>query len=273
MRRDAIAYGEHVTARNTEQDSPNPMHNDQGAAQFGFAGALVPGNTTYAYIADALDRALGEGWDEHARIVARFTAPVYDGDDLSLEFEQIRADDYSALRIIVAKSDGTICVRGTAELLGAEVEVPSASEYPATSLPESPRLFAEEEVLDHELLGTVEFEVDEADQRIMLARIGSQRGEERSAAHSAWLAKWYWPLVSRNWQRDGAGVHVCSDLSHFRRVCFGERISLRGRFEALYGRRGSRYYEIKMGFIDSDERVVIVTRHTSIYRLVPKGRA
>ena len=52
-----------VVAKNYGADHANKIHSDEGAAKYGFAGALVPGVGLYAYltrpVADALKRVAG----------------------------------------------------------------------------------------------------------------------------------------------------------------------------------------------------------------------
>ena len=256
---------------NIATGSPNPMHNDAGAARYGFPRALVPGNTTYAYVADSVTEVLGENWNEHSRTAIRFTAPVYENDQLRIVVEpEPTSSEPGKVSFSVTKEDDARCAVGTAELLSPCAARPSIAEFPDNELPLSPHSFSEEFVLDHEQFGSLNFEVKEADQREYLEKIGAPRGPVRKSADSAWLAKWYWPLVGANVAREGsAGIHVAEDLTHYREVSFGEVLSARGRYESLYGRRGNRYSVIKVGLIDAADEVVMVALQTGIYRYVP----
>src|SRR3712207_6273752 len=67
-------------AQNTSAVSENKIHEDDVARQFGFRGGLVPGATTYAYLASYLTRTLGVEWAAHGSATVALVRPVYDGD-------------------------------------------------------------------------------------------------------------------------------------------------------------------------------------------------
>ena len=48
-----------VKARNTSSTSENAIHHDDVARRYGFAAALVPGITLYAYLTHPIVEALG----------------------------------------------------------------------------------------------------------------------------------------------------------------------------------------------------------------------
>src|SRR5262247_79583 len=69
-----------VVAKNYGVDHPNKIHSDEGAAKYGFAGALVPGVGLYAYLTRPVIDALGLEWVERGSMSAKFLKPVYDGE-------------------------------------------------------------------------------------------------------------------------------------------------------------------------------------------------
>ncbi len=66
-----------VIARNLPEHADNPIHTDVGARAAGFAGALVAGVTTYAYLTHPIVAAWGRDWLEHGGAEVRFRAPVF----------------------------------------------------------------------------------------------------------------------------------------------------------------------------------------------------
>ena len=61
----------------------NIIHSTEGAAQFGFSGALVGGVTVYSWAVPALIEALGEEWLDSGWIDFRLRRPVYPGDEIT----------------------------------------------------------------------------------------------------------------------------------------------------------------------------------------------
>ena len=72
------------TARNFGTNTENRIHEDGVAAQFGFAGALVPGAAVFGHMVHPLANAFGPDWlvGQHAEV--RFLKPAYDGDELTI---------------------------------------------------------------------------------------------------------------------------------------------------------------------------------------------
>src|SRR4030095_8366696 len=71
-----------VIAKNYGADHANKIHSDEGAAKYGFAGALVPGVGLYAYLTRPVADALGREWLERGAMSAKFIKPVYDGENV-----------------------------------------------------------------------------------------------------------------------------------------------------------------------------------------------
>ena len=253
-----------VVAHNDKPDSPNPIHSDAGARELGYPAALVPGITTYSYVVEVLRSALGPDWDAHARVQIRFTSPVFDGDILSIRVAGATYATTSTLVSFLVSRYGATCATGTVTVLKSEAQAPPEDRFPRIPLPRNPREFSEEAVLESELLGAVPVEVSSD---AVTAYYGALGVPARQTAPSAWLANAYWDLVTLNFQRKGAGIHASTDLWHYRQVQVGERLEARGRFESLFGRRGNRYYVVKLGLVDESGSVVLVSYHTAIYHL------
>ena len=75
-----------ITAFLDGEDSlsiPNIIHSTEGAAKFGFSGALVGGVTVYSWAVPALIDGLGEDWLDSGWIDFRLRRPVYPGDEIT----------------------------------------------------------------------------------------------------------------------------------------------------------------------------------------------
>ena len=75
-----------TTARNFSTNTENRIHSDEVAAQFGFAGALVPGSAVFGHMTYPLVEALGEEWLADFSADVRLLKPAYDGDELTIEY-------------------------------------------------------------------------------------------------------------------------------------------------------------------------------------------
>lgn len=80
---DALPVAEQ-RARNTSATSDNKIHDDAVARQYGFRGGLVPGATSYAYLAGHLVRVLGTEWAAWGTASISLVKPVYEGETVRL---------------------------------------------------------------------------------------------------------------------------------------------------------------------------------------------
>ena len=69
-----------AVAQNLPEHAHNKIHTDEGARAAGFAGALVAGVTTYAYLVHPLVAAWGLDWVAHGGCELRLRAPVLQDD-------------------------------------------------------------------------------------------------------------------------------------------------------------------------------------------------
>src|SRR5690242_19182635 len=97
-----------VRAHNTATASANKIHDDEVARSLGFSGGLVPGVDVYAYLTHLPVEKWGREFLQRGRMAARFVRPVYDGDDLEVDFD----GEVLELR----DSKGNVCATGIASL-------------------------------------------------------------------------------------------------------------------------------------------------------------
>ena len=64
-----------VKARNTSSSSENVIHHDDEARRYGFAAALVPGITIYAYLTHPVVEAFGPAWLARAPRASSSSSP------------------------------------------------------------------------------------------------------------------------------------------------------------------------------------------------------
>ncbi len=258
-----------LSARNSAPSSANAIHDDAAAQAMGYRAALVPGNAIYSYATEAILSALGPRWADRGGVELRFVRPVHEGDELRVQVR--RLDETADVAVSVLDPDGKAAARGRAWLAPASSQPPAAERYPAGELPPEPPPFQEPLVLDLEHLGSIEESTQPSEIHDYLASIGDDRTDPAGAVPSGYVAHMYAPLMSANFRRETPSVHVSTRLQHYRAVAPGERLSVRGRIESLYGRKGSRYYALDMAWVDESGAVAAVALHTAIYRLRPKG--
>lgn len=261
----ASPFEHRIVARNSAAASANKIHADEGARTMGFRAALVPGNALYCYLESAIRGLLGPEWTERGAAEVRFTAPAYDGDQLTAAARP--ADGGAAEVTLVRDENGQVAASARAWLRGAEEPPPPVSDYPPASLPDTPPPFSEAWALDSGELGSLDPVITREDVAAYLEGMGEPADAFGADVPSAFLARMYARIMSANVVRTDPSIHTASRISHFRRVELGDPISVRGHIERLFGRRGNRYYVLDMAYLNAAGEVVMTQRHTAIYRL------
>ena len=77
-----------LVAFNTATESDNKIHDDEVARRFGFSGGLVPGVDVYAYLCWGPVATWGRDWLERGTMEARFRLPTYDGETVTVTFDE-----------------------------------------------------------------------------------------------------------------------------------------------------------------------------------------
>lgn len=263
-----------VRARNLAAASENRIHDDEVARRLGFAGGLVAGITTYAYMTRPVAEALGRGWLEAGTMAARFHEPVYDGDLVTVRgwvTEASEAGEHDPrVRLSVENEAGSVCATGEATLPSDGAKPPRPEDYADAPLP-APR---PEATRDHfesaRVLGTVrrtfraeragEF-LDAVDDDLPLYRDGA-------VAHPGWIVYDANQILARNVAL-GPWIHLATEARHFSVVTGEEVVSTRGRVAAVFERKGYEFVELDLLVVAGEEapRPVWHLRHTAIYRI------
>ena len=168
---------------------------------------------------------------------------------------------------LVRDENGQVAVSGRGWLRGEEEPRPAVSDFPLASLPDNPPPFSEAWALDQTELGSLDPVITRADVTAYLEGLGERPEAFGDDVPSAFLARMYARMMAANVVRSDPSVHTSSRISHFRRVELGQRLSVRGHLDRLFGRRGNRYYVLDMAYLDEGGEVVMTQRHTAIYRL------
>ena len=219
-------------------NAENLIHDDEFARRLGYRGGLVPGVDLYAYLALLPEQAWGPSWLAGGSMWARFTRPVYDGEDVVAR----ASERPGGLDLELRNPADQVCVVGAAEPVDAEPP-PAPARYPATPLPPDPGPPAFSE---GQPLGSLEGYLEVPD--------------------AAWPAREANRLLMAN-VRLAPWIHVESRVRYLAPVEEGERISVRGSVAKLWERRGHRYCELDVAVLSATEDPLAVLRHVTIYEL------
>ena len=118
--------GYRLVARNDALASDNKIYDDDVARSYGFAGGLVPGVTVFAYMTHPVVDHFGPAWLEWGAMRARFLAPVYDGEEITVDATH---DGDGRLRLSISD-------RAAGEASLAPAEPPDLGTYPVAPMPE-----------------------------------------------------------------------------------------------------------------------------------------
>lgn len=251
-----------VMAFNTAANSENRMHADDVASQYGFRGGLVPGVDVYAYMTHPIVAAWGADWLTGGWISVRLLKPVYDGAEAIVTTAPNGADAFE----ITVESGGLVCASGRAERRAPASSAVRTDMLPAAPLPGERPPASPETLVPGTILGTVgeRFAGHGADDYLANVRDPSKLYLAERIAHPGWLLKPANTILRDN-VRLGPWIHVGSEIRYLDRVHDGEMLSIRGRVDATYEKRGHRFTELDVLVLAGDDRPVVAVRHTAIY--------
>jgi acyl dehydratase len=253
-----------VIAKNYGADHANRIHSDEGAARYGFAGALVPGVGLYAYLTRPVADALGREWLERGEISAKFLKPVYDGEKVQAR-ARVAHNDPTELKLELINQSGELCAIGSAGLPKSSTTL-DPDNYPFRAPAQLwPASIASLSIGD--TLGSFEFNLDMKGEMLeFLDNVVETSPIYDSICHPAfWIAQAN-EILMRNIAL-GPWIHTASDARHYAVAGDGERLSLRGRVIDLYERRGHELVVVDLGLFDETGSSVAHIRHTAIIKL------
>ena len=253
-----------VVAKNYGADHANRIHSDEGAARYGFAGALVPGVGLYAYMTRPVVDALGREWLERGAMSAKFLKPVYDGERVRAR-AAITHNDPIALKLELINQSGDLCAAGSAGLPNSSTALdPGAYPFRAPS-PLWPASIARLTIGD--ALGSLEFDLDlKSELPKFLDNVVETSSIYDSICHPAfWIAQAN-EILMRNIAL-GPWIHTASEARHYAVARDGGRLSLRGLVTDLYERRGHELVVVDLGLFGENDRPIAQIKHTAIVKL------
>jgi acyl dehydratase len=249
-----------VGATNTATSSSNKMHDDTVARQYGFAGGLVPGVDVWAYLSHLPAEAWGRDWLVEGGLDARFVAPVYDGEEVTVEARDTNPD---TLDLTARNPAGQECAVGHAyrRLTGP---APDIAAYPACALPDLPPPVSPEFFEHHAVLGT-----SQATWRAGAGYLDSVNEQlpiflDSGLAPPGWLLRRANDVLVHNVTL-GPWIHVESRVRHLGAVADGQVVSTRAKVADHYERKGHRFVELDVLML-VENRPVLAGRHIAIYQ-------
>jgi hypothetical protein len=253
-----------VVAKNYGADHANKIHSDEGAARYGFEGALVPGVGLYAYLTRPVVDALGREWLERGAMSAKLIKPVYDGEKVQARARVANIDPIE-LKLESLNPTGELCAVGSAGLTNSSPAL-DPNEYPFRPPAQlRPASIASFSIGD--MLGSLEFDLDlKGEMSKFLDNVVETAPIYDSICHPAfWIAQAN-EILMRNIAL-GPWIHTASDARHYALAKDGERLSLRGRTIDLYERRGHELIVVDLGLFGENNRPIAHIKHTAIIKL------
>lgn len=250
-----------VEAYNTAKQSENKMHDDKVARQFGFSGGLVPGVNVMAYMIHLPVAKWGRAFLERGLIEARFSKPVYDGENV--ELRAVESDGGLAIEV---ESRGEICATGSASLPAAIPEVSladftdvaaaaerkpvnAASFEPGHWLGTTPRVWAGEAAKQYLA------DIRETDPLYLQEGLGHpgilQRVMNRVMVDNVILGPW---------------IHVGSRMQLLSAAKAGDEITARGKVVGNYEKKGHRFVELDALVVGNGTTPLARCWHIAIYQ-------
>ena len=256
-----------IIAYNYAADVANKIHSDEGAAEHGFAGALVPGVAIYAYLTQPIAAALGRDWIARGAMAAKFLKPVYDKEKVRVQATATSVDP-PAYELQLFNPAGTLCAIGSASL-PATLPALDSKEYPRRVI-ERLRPATIAAIQPGEIFGTFDFTLDlKGDAARFLDNavdgLSIYRGADAVCHPAYWLAQAN-EVVMRNVAL-GMWIHTESKTRHLALARDGEPISMRSRVTETFEKRGHELITLDIGVFGDDDRAIARIEHTAIIRL------
>ena len=261
-----------AVARNYGAAHANKIHSDEGAAEHGFAGALVPGVAMYAYLTRPLVDAFGKDWLARGAMSAKFIKPVYDGEACRAETKIVSTEPLQ-LELQLFNSAGELCAVGSAGLPEALPAI-DANEFPLRLLPtDAERWEATIAAVNAgDVFGSLEFTLDLAAQAEFLENMvdGSPLYRGGVCHPAFWIAQAN-EVFMHNFAL-GMWIHTSSETQHYALAREGERLTMRGQVIETAKRRGHEIVTADLAIFGETDRAIARIKHSAIIRLAQHRR-
>ncbi len=271
----------------------NIIHSTEGAARFGFSGALVGGVTVYSWAVPALIETLGEDWLDSGWIDFRLRRPVYPGDRITTRVSPLLPPEGSpepphtlpplggdaegrggslTVEFTMAKESGEVCIAGTAgqgegefyqDLAVAQNRIPVPAADPPTLLTPENLPIGEDLPAMAVPMSTEDAEVY-ADQ---FARDSHPRWRGDGARlHPGWIAGRCVRLTKHTYHYP-AGIHAGSQIQMLAPAQAGQTLVVSGHVTDGYRRKEHEYCLLDVIISDESGKDIARLRHRTIYQV------
>ena len=253
---------------------PNPIHDADGAAAAGYAGALVAGVRTYGWAVQSIVRGLGAEWLENGWVDFTLRRPLFAGELLNIELKP-GATAWS-LECSVSNDDGTrVVLDGTAGLGNAEwaAELQLPEPGPALEAPdELPSYTIDSVPLNQPLRPLRAYVANETAHAMVREDLSLNEADastftEQGRVHPYFLAGRMAPLTRHNFTY-GPTIHVRSQIQHTRAPLADSAFVVGAQIVDAY-ERNEHWYQILDGVVTDEQGEICRIRHHTIFR--PRG--
>ena len=281
-----------ITAFLDGEDSlsiPNIIHSTEGAASFGFAGALVGGVTVYSWAVPALIDGLGEEWLDSGWIDFRLRRPTYPGDEITTRVIPAEAPlsprsaggdvpkgqkrvPTAAVEFTMAKASGEVCIAGTAGMGEAEFYRDLAVAQSRVAVPEAdpPTMLTRDNLPVGEDLPAMAVPMsneEAAEYADHFARDPHPRWRGADARlHPGWIAGRCTRLI-RHTYNYRAGIHAGSQIQMLGPLKAGQTLAVSGHMTDGYRRKLHEYCLLDVTISDESGEDLARLRHRTIYQV------
>ena len=255
-----------VIARNAATLSDNKIHSDEGARFHGFRGGLVPGITTFGYMTRPVVESLGLAWLDHGSASIRLQKPVYEGEEIEV-LGHCTAASASGITIeLTLLGEGETKATGTAALLFGSPPVIALSAWPRRPLPIALKTASRPSLEDALALGSVDLRLDAGEPPMSDIDDAPPIFREAAIIHPAVLLGGANAIFAANVAL-GPWIHLSSEALLYGRAREADAISVRGRIDRLFEKKGRELVDLDVLVVANDERAVMRVKHTAMYRL------
>ena len=263
-----------VKVSNTSSTSENLIHSDETARRYGFAGALVPGVTLYAYVTRPIVEAFGPAWLARGTANVKLVKPVHEGEELTVTGSIGERDVSGVTATVTGRTGSGECVVASVTLPAGSPTPVNPALYPAAPLPAERPPVSRDHLAKLEVLGAPEALYDEACAAEYVERVSDTLPVYQGAA--AWVHPAFFLQQANRALRDNVRVspwiHVSSVVRHLGGARVGEKLQTRGRVRSLFEKKGRELVELDLLIVTGPSaRPVAHIRHTAIYRLPEIG--
>lgn len=274
-----------IVARNTSTASENKIHDDSVARQYGFGGGLVPGATSYAYLASHLATTLGTNWIANGEATISLVRPVYEGETVVLggAVRSAEGTDTSGaveLDCWVDGTDGTRRAPATARVMwGVQPVREERPDFAGTALsprePDQRLTISASTAPLGQPLPPVEIDTSAAAMSQYLANIDDanplfhEGNGNEPLLHPGMYPNIANQVLSRNFILN-VWIHTRSEIRHLALPRAGGAYRAYGQLVDAFEKRGHEYVTADVLICDGHDQPVARMRHTAIVVVAKK---